>query len=117
MNTYVFKDDVITNTPAPVMPAEGARALKVADIQTAKSIHGWDTVIITFDYKGYQFSQTFANCDNDCKCSQEKAMLKSLALDNEIRVGDTVVALIAHKWSSKHELNWPVVLDVDAVIR
>lgn len=101
----------------PTMPAEGGRALTVTDLTLSKSIHGWDTVIVEFDYKGYKFTQTFANCDNDDKCAEERAMLRALALDGEIRVGDTVIATIGHKYSSKHDLNWPVIKEIDLVIR
>lgn len=112
-----LKIEQLKEVVKPTMPAEGGRALTVSDIQIAKSIHGWNTVIVEFDYKGYKFTQTFANCDNDSKCTEERAMLQALALDGEIRVGDTVVATIAHKYSSKHDLNWPVLKEIDMVIR
>lgn len=112
-----LKIEQLKEVVKPTMPAEGGRALLVSDITLSKSIHGWDTVIVEFDYKGYKFTQTFANCDNDDKCSEERAMLQKLALDGEIRVGDTVIATIYHKYSSKHDLNWPVIHEIDAVIR
>jgi len=118
MNTYVFKDDVVNTTLKPVMPEEGARVLVINDIQPSISIHGWKTLIIVFDYNGYQFSQTFADCDYDERCSEERAMIRKIAsINGSIQVGDKVACLIGHKYSSKHNLNWPVVLDVDTVIR
>ena len=101
----------------PTMPDVGGRALTISDIQLSKSIHGWETVIVEFDYKGYKFTQTFANCDNDERCAEEKALLNTLALDGETRVGDIVVVSLDHKYSSKHDLNWPVIREVDMVIR
>ena len=112
-----LKIEQLKEVVKPVMPAEGGRALKISDIQLSKSIHGWETVIIEFDYKGFKFTQTFANCNDDDKCEEERAMLSKLALDGEIRVGDVVVGTVLHKYSSKHDKAWAMLADVDTVIR
>lgn len=109
-------DEVKETITNPVMPAEGARLVTIEKVQESLSIHGWKTVILTLNYKGYRWTQTLANCDNDYICSRERELLKSMCINGNIKENTKLVCDIIHKYSSKHDLEWPLINKVDTVL-